>query len=461
MKRHLSLLIIGFCLLNLDSNAQYTILINFTGGNGSWPDNTLIVSGSKLYGTTNMGGMYDDGCIFSVDTNGNGYEDLFDFDGTNGSDPWTTLILSGKKLYGVTVQGAFNNYGCIFSIDTNGHDFKQLFDFNDTTGEGSSTMLTLSGKLLYGTTYIGGVNGHGRIFSIDTDGNGYRDLLDTSVEGKLILSGGKIYGVSSDGLYGYGSIFRSDTNGRGYIDLFNFNDTNGAFCSSLMLSGKTLYGITSGVDTSYKEWIFSIDTSGIGFRERYTFTQAHLYHLGIGPNCPLLISKNILYGMTSYGGAYFQGNIFSVDTNGNEYKDMVDFNGTNGGEPFSSLSISGSTLFGVTTQGGVGNYGIIFKIDTSTIASINNLSFHTTDIKAYPNPSNGVFTLQVKGEEATGNSNIEVYNVLGERVFTYAIPSNQTSNVIDLNLQPNGVYLYRVIAENGNLLGEGKIVIEK
>ncbi len=32
---------------------------------------------------------------------------------------------------------------------------------------------------------------------------------------------------------------------------------------------------------------------------------------------------------------------------------------------------------------------------------------------------------------------------------------------IDLSNQPNGVYFYRVIKEDGNLVGEGKLVIQK
>ncbi len=35
------------------------------------------------------------------------------------------------------------------------------------------------------------------------------------------------------------------------------------------------------------------------------------------------------------------------------------------------------------------------------------------------------------------------------------------SNEINLSEQPNGVYFYRVIKEDGGLAGDGKVVIEK
>jgi len=55
----------------------------------------------------------------------------------------------------------------------------------------------------------------------------------------------------------------------------------------------------------------------------------------------------------------------------------------------------------------------------------------------------------------------QVYNILGEQVLTETLRSAQGDNVININSQPNGIYFYRVVSENGNLVGEGKIVIEK
>jgi hypothetical protein len=56
---------------------------------------------------------------------------------------------------------------------------------------------------------------------------------------------------------------------------------------------------------------------------------------------------------------------------------------------------------------------------------------------------------------------MKVYNVLGEQVLTETLRSTQGDNTVDITNQPNGVYLYRVIANNGELIGEGKLVIQK
>lgn len=76
----------------------------------------------------------------------------------------------------------------------------------------------------------------------------------------------------------------------------------------------------------------------------------------------------------------------------------------------------------------------------------------------YPNPCSGVFTLQTNGL-LTANSRIEVYNVLGQQVYQASVPSGNTE--INISGQPQGVYLYRVLSEKGELVAEGKLIIQK
>ncbi len=79
-------------------------------------------------------------------------------------------------------------------------------------------------------------------------------------------------------------------------------------------------------------------------------------------------------------------------------------------------------------------------------------------VKVYPNPSDGVFTFQ--SSVVSGQSSVEVYNILGEKIYSQLSTLNSPFS-INLSNQPNGIYLYRVITETGNLIGEGKMVIQK
>jgi len=86
-------------------------------------------------------------------------------------------------------------------------------------------------------------------------------------------------------------------------------------------------------------------------------------------------------------------------------------------------------------------------------------------INVYPNPSNGGFTVSIKNDEAGVRDYIEVYNSVGEKIYSQlSIPIAAGMNfqaAVNLTNQPGGVYLYRVLTEDRNLVGEGRIVIKK
>ena len=96
----------------------------------------------------------------------------------------------------------------------------------------------------------------------------------------------------------------------------------------------------------------------------------------------------------------------------------------------------------------------------STPSGISPILNNQSAIYFFPNPSNGIFTLQAKSEELKGK-NIEVFNVFGVCVLTEILHSTQDDKVIDLSSNPNGVYFYRVIKETGEKVGEGKLIIQK
>src|SRR3984885_2056797 len=112
---------------------------------------------------TSQGGIYNSGCVFTVDTNGTNYKDLHNFNDTNGANPYGNLIASGHKLYGMTLNGGLSDSsdGVIFSIDINGSAFKVMFGFDFApnhykNGYAPSGSLTQVGNKLYGMTEEGG-----------------------------------------------------------------------------------------------------------------------------------------------------------------------------------------------------------------------------------------------------------------------------------------------------------------
>lgn len=105
---------------------------------------------------------------------------------------------------------------------------------------------------------------------------------------------------------------------------------------------------------------------------------------------------------------------------------------------------------------------IIVKLNTNDLG-INTISQNGQGISLYPDPNNGLFTIALNHSELVSESQatVEIYNTLGEKVLTKTLHSIQGDNGINMSTQPNGVYLYRVLDENGNMISNGKFVIQK
>lgn len=93
------------------------------------------------------------------------------------------------------------------------------------------------------------------------------------------------------------------------------------------------------------------------------------------------------------------------------------------------------------------------------LAGVNEVKDESEKVKVYPNPSNGVFTIQLNGQEPIANTYIQIYNVVGQQIYSSIIKDRTTE--INLNGQPQGVYLYRVTTETATLVDEGKVVLQK
>jgi hypothetical protein len=65
--------------------------------------------------------------------------------------------------------------------------------------------------------------------------------------------------------------------------------------------------------------------------------------------------------------------------------------------------------------------------------------------RVYPNPTSGVFTLEMKGDNNPEKANVEIFNIYGEKVFASEI-SGQGKHELSLEEKSQGIYVIRVIA---------------
>lgn len=96
-------------------------------------------------------------------------------------------------------------------------------------------------------------------------------------------------------------------------------------------------------------------------------------------------------------------------------------------------------------------------VSNPKVLSVNNIASAKQGIEVFPNPSSGVFV--VKSEELRTKSSIEVFNMIGEKVYDGILPQTLSASQagpkgalkqIDLSNQPNGVYLLKVVGEDGS-----------
>jgi len=101
---------LALTLATVASAQSYKVLKNFSRSDGEGPCGGLVLSGSTLYGTTVSGGSPGNyGVVFKVNTDGSGYAVLKNFTGGDGAYPEASLVLAGSTVYGTTEGAASRN----------------------------------------------------------------------------------------------------------------------------------------------------------------------------------------------------------------------------------------------------------------------------------------------------------------------------------------------------------------
>ncbi len=340
----------GGVIYSVDKNTSAFALLRSFGANttGNAPQGTVIrgIDG-KLYGMTNLGGGGGQGVIFSFNPTNSKYSVLKNFDGINGGYPNGSLLQAKDgKLYGVTRTGGVNGVGVMFSYDIVTATYSVLEEFNFVNGGNpEGNLIQANDGIIYGMAPFGGNNFQGLIFSFNPASPGPTSIaksFDGNLEGGSPSGGlvqannGKLYGMNQSGGSGLGVIFSfdpSDPNvpfqtlknlefgSEGYRPYGNFFQANDS-----KLYGLTLLGGQGNGGT-----LFSYDTQSL------STTILKSFDLGLdggwGYGSVTQASDGKLYGMTAKGGTGEKGVIFSFDPATQIFTKLKDFVGSNGARP--------------------------------------------------------------------------------------------------------------------------------
>ena len=460
-----------------------TVLHDFTGlidgmyvqGGFSQPalQNGLSLLGNTLYGATGGGGVWSNGTVFALNTDGSGFANLFQFPpGTNGFNEWINMGLSGSVFFGVTAGGGDYGSGAVFALNDDGTGFTNLYSFTSATfgwnqdGAAPSSGVFVAGNILYGTTQDGGANGLGTVFALQTNGGGFTNLHNYSggddgsgPAAGLVLSGDTLYGTTKDGgANGNGSVFALKIDGTKLTNLYSFSALSNVYVNAyesyatnsdgaepsagLILSGGRLYGTARQGGSFGNGSIFAVNTDGTGFTNLHSLggPNAAVYSAtneGAQPSAPLLLAGNTLYGTTYYGGASGigdggYGTLFQLGTDGGGFTNLYSFSGNDGANPQGALILSGDMLYGTTASGGSAGDGTVFSF------SLGPVSFQQGSLQVSISPAEAVrsgaqWQVDASAYQDSGatvsNLSVGVHTIWFTPVFGWVPPAPQTVTI--------------------------------
>ena len=280
--------------------------------------------------------------------------------------------------------------------------------------------LAISSNTIFASTFSGNPwsDGSHGVYMSSNNGQLWSACKDTDLTFSTILS----FAIKGDTIFAgsQGSgVFKSSNNGNSWVAVnTGLTDT---FVLSLAINNTNIFAGTQG-------GVFLSSNNGNSW-----------VNIGLTGDTVLSLA---LKGDTIFAGTR-SGGVYMYLNNG------INWTAINEGltnDTVTALTINGNYIFAGTNGGGV------WKLPLSElgIAAIKN---NASNISVYPNPVTTTLTIDIpKAAVSSGQyavSNIAIYNLLGEKVYTLPITDNRSPITINVDDFPNGVYVVEVRTENG------------
>ncbi len=393
------LLTLALLAVPLAPAQSFSVVHNFTGGNGGVPYNGLIAVGSggggsnnstshskkgtSFYGTTSTGGANGYGVLFSLTPSGTETIVHNFAGGADGANPWGLLITDkASNLYGTTTAGGTSNTGTVFEVS--GTTETVLYSFaggRDGAAPEAGLVMDAAGNL-YGTTSAGGSSGNGTVFELvapKTKGGQWTESVlysfGTGTDGSAPVGGvsfdsaGNLYGTTSaGGNAGYGIVFQLVAGSWNENILHNFqngNDGSVPYAGLISDASGNFYGATTQGGSGGGGTVFELTSSG----GTWTFNTVYgVSGWGISGTFRNLVLDGAgnLYGTTHCDGSYNAGTVFQLKPSSGgkwTYNQLYTFTGGSDGQySVSNLVLNQNKLYGTTLYGGSNGNGVVYEV---------------------------------------------------------------------------------------------------
>ncbi len=322
---------------------------------GTVLDCTMVMANGVLYGSTTNGGPSGLGSIFQITPLGQ-YKQLYSFPGTAVSppklviashapkDPSGSLAAVGTALYGTTKVGGRYNNGVLFKYDTINGSFTVVHNFGGA-GSASPNGVATDGNYVVGSVQTagsplntGGVfaynisTGTTTVYPFNT-----AQMQNSMPSGSPIPFGtGTFAGVTSaGGTSNSGTIYTFSPSTGLFVDVHSFSGV-GADSSplSIMAVNRTIFGVTGSTSNPGELFSLSFNASLPGnFSILHDFGTSGGTDPYLPTGAPSVVSTPtglMLVGLLASGGNGFGGG-YSVGLDGGNYAVIHEFSGTDSG----------------------------------------------------------------------------------------------------------------------------------
>ena len=107
--------------------------------------------------------------------------------------------------------------------------------------------------------------------------------------------------------------------------------------------------------------------------------------------------------------------------------------------PASSLGV-GTHYYVCSPHASIGMKG---KIIVEGVTDIDKKTV-STEISVFPNPSEGIFQVDLGNSETIQAYNMEIFDISGALVLSFPMPADENKQTIDLSSYPKGIYILKV-----------------
>lgn len=352
------------------SGHGYKLLYSFKGmPDGAWPIANLTAFNGVLYGVTEWGGQTapsgeQTGTIFKITPDGK-EQVVYTFKGYPDADsPRTAPIVVKGALYGTTPFGGYRNFGTIYTLTAAGK-LTVLYRFaGGIKGQQPYGGLVYVNGLFYGAAYVGGATYNGLLYSFSLSGKyhvlySFRGGPDGSYPySNLTYADGKLWGTTAGASSEtHGTIFSCTLNGK-ETPIYEFKGApDGEYPGVGLIKVNNLFYGTTGSGGSHQGGTFySVDANG-NEKVLYSFP----YY---GGPVGVTYINGAMYGATYRGGKGIPGHgtIYKMSLAGQKSA-LYQFTGsTNAKLPIGQLTEFNGRLYGLTTKGGQYNWGAVYSI---------------------------------------------------------------------------------------------------